>query len=284
MYADCSIVLSVIIPFFNNVDCLVSSHLPLFNSLSRFHFLEVILVDDGSRDEELIKPSYEYITHLGCQGNRILLLRQKNQKQGSARNLALGHARGSYIWFVDSDDTVANQNLFDLQIILNEKQPDILFHSLSSSYLTSTGLQDLADRGSIQPQHAIDCISSRIPLAPWSYITSARIASTLSFPERVFFEDLPYFIDLIASRPESVIYTNLALYCYNINAPSTTRGPRAIFKSVKYAQYSLLMGITALVKATTKQNGLAIFCNMRIILEIFYRHTLYYTLCRLTGR
>jgi glycosyltransferase involved in cell wall biosynthesis len=286
MHSDCRIILSVIIPFFNNADSVISSHLSLFNSLSCCHFLEVILVDDGTCHEDLLKPSYKYITKLAFHSDRIVLLRQKNQKQGSARNYALRYSRGNYIWFVDSDDTVFTGSLFYLQRILNEKQPDILFHSLSISYLQHTGLleQTGLTRDSIQSQHIIDCISSKLPLAPWSFIISASLASTLLFPERVFFEDLPYFIDLIAFKPKNVIYTSLVLYRYNTSAPSTTRGARAISKSIKLAQYSLLMGLTAIIKIVTKANGLSIFFNTRIIAELFFRHTLYYTLCRLTGR
>jgi len=57
---------------------------------------EVIVVDDGSTDDT---PNV-----LAEYGDRIALLRQANRGPGAARNLALRHAKGQYIAFIDSDD------------------------------------------------------------------------------------------------------------------------------------------------------------------------------------
>jgi glycosyltransferase involved in cell wall biosynthesis len=57
---------------------------------------QVILVDDGSTDGiEQVLAEF---------GTRITVLKQDQQGQGAARNLALEHARGEYIAFIDSDD------------------------------------------------------------------------------------------------------------------------------------------------------------------------------------
>ena len=60
--------------------------------------VELLLVDDGSvdRTREIIQK------FLGPKN--IVYLCQPNAGQNAARNLALDHARGKFIWFIDGDD------------------------------------------------------------------------------------------------------------------------------------------------------------------------------------
>ena len=63
--------------------------------------LEILPVDDGSTDSSLA-----ILRALEKQDARIRVFTQANQGASSARNLALRHATGEYIQFVDSDDTL----------------------------------------------------------------------------------------------------------------------------------------------------------------------------------
>ena len=63
--------------------------------------LEVILVDDGSTDYcGAICDRY------GEKDSRIIVIHQKNKGLSGARNSAIDVAKGQYIGFVDSDDTI----------------------------------------------------------------------------------------------------------------------------------------------------------------------------------
>lgn len=62
----------------------------------RFTDYEIIIVDDGSTDGTL--------DDLSKLTDRVRVLTQTNQGPGAARNLALRHATGDYIAFLDSDD------------------------------------------------------------------------------------------------------------------------------------------------------------------------------------
>ena len=61
--------------------------------------IEVICVDDGSTDSTV-----SILKEYADKDSRILIICQKNQYAGIARNNGLDHASGEYIMFLDSDD------------------------------------------------------------------------------------------------------------------------------------------------------------------------------------
>lgn len=100
---------------------MVSIILPVFNAerfLSQcldsilrqaYQDWELIAVDDGSKDGSMeILKSYEKRDH------RIHIISKKNEGVSIARNIALKHAHGDYIYFVDSDDIVMPEGLMIL--------------------------------------------------------------------------------------------------------------------------------------------------------------------------
>lgn len=69
-----------------------------------FSDFELLLVDDGSPDQCLtICRAY------AAKDSRITVFSQENQGQAAARNLALKHAAGEWLCFVDSDDCIHPQ-------------------------------------------------------------------------------------------------------------------------------------------------------------------------------
>ena len=98
---------SIILPVFN-----AERFLPqCLDSILRqtYQDWELIAVDDGSKDGSMeILKSYEK------RDNRINIISKKNEGVSIARNVALEHAHGDYIYFVDSDDIVMPEALMIL--------------------------------------------------------------------------------------------------------------------------------------------------------------------------
>lgn len=95
--------ISIILPIYNVAPYLDETFESLLNqSLQEF---EIIAVNDGSTDksEEIIRRYME-------QDSRISYYFQENQGQSVARNLALQHAAGKYIYMMDSDDFLSDHN------------------------------------------------------------------------------------------------------------------------------------------------------------------------------
>ena len=84
--------------------------------------IEVIAVNDGSTDnsEDILKDyqeRYPFVSYYN----------QSNQGQSSARNHALEHAKGEYIYFMDSDDKVNTDMLRICYDYATKTQADFIF-------------------------------------------------------------------------------------------------------------------------------------------------------------
>jgi CDP-glycerol glycerophosphotransferase len=92
-------VLSVVMPVYNVAEYLAEA---LDSVLTQtLHNLELIAVDDGSTDGSL-----EILRDYERKDPRVRVLTQPNSGQGPARNHGVTLARGEFLTFVDSDDTV----------------------------------------------------------------------------------------------------------------------------------------------------------------------------------
>ncbi|HYU31783.1 MAG TPA: glycosyltransferase family A protein, partial [Thermoanaerobaculia bacterium] len=67
---------------------------------------EVLLVDDGSRDEATLARLAELETEASSRGLPLTVLRQRNRGLAGARNAGLDAARGDFISFLDGDDLI----------------------------------------------------------------------------------------------------------------------------------------------------------------------------------
>ncbi len=98
---------SVILPVYNVEPYLADALESILHQSLRE--LEVIAVNDGSTDN-----SEDIIRKYQQEDSRILLFTQKNQGQSVARNVALEHANGRYLYMMDSDDVLKNADVLQM--------------------------------------------------------------------------------------------------------------------------------------------------------------------------
>ena len=116
---DCKI--SLIIPMYNVEKyigrCLyscITQDLPLTE-------YEIIVINDGSSDNSLIEAQ-----KIKNQCSNIKIVTQNNSGLSAARNKGLSLASGKYIWFIDSDDWIAENCLKRIYDILEAGNLDVL--------------------------------------------------------------------------------------------------------------------------------------------------------------
>jgi len=111
---------SIIIPCFNRVDEIKE----LVQSLQNLKFdrtkFEVIIIDDGSTDNTI-----EFLKKYQEEANYTLTFHsQKNKGPGAARNNGMEKAIGDFFIFLDSDCTVPDSWLFEINTALKNNSAD----------------------------------------------------------------------------------------------------------------------------------------------------------------
>ena len=130
-------ILSIVVPYYNRADTIDETILSIL--AQTFTNYELILVDDGSTDQESINK----LEQLRVEHPKILILEQKNQGVAVARNNGINKARGKYIVCLDSDDIIDPTYLEKCLIVLELNQ-DI---GLISTYRKDFGVINDEFRG-----------------------------------------------------------------------------------------------------------------------------------------
>ena len=90
--------------------------------------LEILIIDDCGSDSSM--KIVADLMHNHQRGNLIKVIRhQKNKGLGEARNTAIDHAKGDYIYFLDSDDYIENYTIEKLLHEAEEYNADVVMAS-----------------------------------------------------------------------------------------------------------------------------------------------------------
>ena len=89
---------------------------------------ELVIVNDGTKDNSM--TIVEGMVH-GM--NNVIIVNQRNQGLSMARNAGLKAAKGDYVWFVDSDDWISEDCLYE---ILNRLKQQMLMHCSYSTEMS----------------------------------------------------------------------------------------------------------------------------------------------------
>lgn len=119
--------ISIIIPVYNVEKYLDECLHSVFKQT--YKDWECILVDDGSSDNSgIICDKWNKID------SRFICIHQINQGVSVARNIGLKKAKGEYVIFVDSDDFIEQDYLFNLKKNISCKNIDIVISGIAKIY------------------------------------------------------------------------------------------------------------------------------------------------------
>lgn len=214
---DCLIV-SVIIPFYNAQNylsrCLDSIICQTYKQL------EIILVDDGSTDESL-----ELCREYSSRDERIIILQEENSGQAVARNYALEHMSGDFVFFVDADDYVS---LDAIEVLINE------YKRSECKVVQGYGVK-FWDNGRMENcRYAFNntkiftdtevmhhfCYQRYFYASPWPKIIHKSIMDKYRFPTNVGYEDMAIMY-LVLSDTDKVALVPSVVYFYRQHSNST---------------------------------------------------------------
>lgn len=178
--------ISVVIPVYN-----VEEYLPrcMASVLAQsYGNLDIILIDDGSTDN-----SGHICDQYAGQDSRIRVIHKKNGGLSDARNKGIESAKGQYITFIDSDDSIDEDMIEYLYCLLKKHGCRM---SLSSHYVVynreeravAEKMPDekLSDKECIKRM----CYQGSIDTSAWAKLYEISVFKTIRYPKGKLFEDI----------------------------------------------------------------------------------------------
>lgn len=181
--------ISVIVPVYN-VELYLKECIDSILSQSYTDF-ELLLIDDGSTDS-----SYDICKEYESKDKRIKVYQKTNGGVSSARNMGIDNANGEWIVFIDSDDYIGSEYLYELLSFKDNISCDI---SLIKGFIKHQSKKEffINTPKYISIEKAIEaiCGENGLCLAPWGklfkkeiiYLNNIRFKNGLSFCEDLIF-------------------------------------------------------------------------------------------------
>ena len=223
--------ISVIIPIYNVEKYLKTCLNSIINQTLKE--IEVICVNDGSTDNSL-----SLLQEYSRKENKIMIINQRNRGLSEARNTGVKFSKGEFIYFIDSDDYLRLNALFELYEYSQKNNLDIIyFQSIlfkndeEIDYIKNdTNLSHLSNF-TINPKNIINGKSLYVKLTKikkfspvvWRILIRKEfyVNNRLSFYPGILHEDISFFLNaiILANRTS---YVNNIYYNYRINNESIT--------------------------------------------------------------
>lgn len=210
--------LSILVPVYNVAPflrcCLesISAQLPVQG-------VEIVLLDDASTDGSLAICE-EYVAERGTTAR--LLRHDVNRGLSAARNTMLDHARGAYIWFVDSDDEIMPGTIERVRGVVDRAAPDLILGDYEKQGKAVASFVGQANSLSVDREALLRGVFASRRMHSWSKIARRAVWSDdLRFPEGRCFEDQTT-TPRLALRARSFFYLPEPLIRYRVRSDSIT--------------------------------------------------------------
>lgn len=216
-----SATISIIIPVYN-VENYVSETLDSVKNQTSLPD-EVIVINDGSTDNSFnIIKNY---SDLKC----FKVFETKNQGLGLTRNYGISLAKSDYIYFLDSDDIIENNFIYEMRKLINQyKNPDIILFSGKTfthkkEIDNKINLKFTIEGQFFKGDKLLTKMVQKKETLPQSsrYLTKKELWTTnnLTYPNGIA-EDESLFFPLIALSNNTVV-NKKSYYRYRVNRPGS---------------------------------------------------------------
>lgn len=262
-----------------NVDNLVSVIVPVYNTQDylnncidsileqSYKNIEIILIDDGSTDQSA-KICDQYATI----DNRVRVIHQNNSGVSNARNTGLEQSNGSYITFIDSDDTIDKDfidvlyNGFDNSIDMTVCSFDIVKVQHDPDLRNS--ICEVGARKVLSKDEAIETVLRGELFGGHSCnkMFRKKVLENIKFQDNIHIcEDMLFVIEYLL-KSNNVLYIEKPLYRYYIRDNSATHGTMSDNKITAFNSFDI---IEEKIKKTYGEQFSSLV-NRNRILWVFY--------------
>lgn len=185
--------------------------------------IEVIVVDDGSRDDTAL------VVERYCADGRVKLIRTENRGVSAARNTGMDNCNSDgYLMFVDADDRIMPTAVEDMKTEMDRLQADIVDGYAASGIhgqrreKTAEGklLYCYEDEDSLKR-----CLLGRAETSgAWAKLYRKSLVEDIRFDEDIAIHEDRLFVFRCALKKPKFATTTHVVYQYNMTAGSASRG------------------------------------------------------------
>ena len=209
--------ISVIIPVYNT-----ASYLPacLDSVLAQtFADFELLVVDDGSTD-----ASPTICDDYARRDARVKVFHQANAGVSVARNLALSHACGKWVCFVDSDDTVLPDYLKDMVSVTTDDDC-LVMGNISDPLFQGLVTEDVTLQGEDMVRYMLSHQLFNL-CGPVDKLFSRRVLreNNISFPAGIHYGEDLIFLQRYINKVDRLILRKSVNYLVTVREASLSRG------------------------------------------------------------
>lgn len=213
--------ISVIVPVYNVEDYLAECVESVQNQT--YPELEIILVDDGSTD-----GSGRLCDALAAQDARIQVIHKENGGQAEARNVGIESARGTYLYFLDSDDGIRYQNTLEIMVEACESSgADAAFAPLQDVASLKEPLKCFMTEKSPEILSREETMSRMLLHEGIGHCAGGaffkrEVWNDLKFPNGKIYEDYAVLYQAVERCEKAVVFSE-PMYNYRIRSDSTMK-------------------------------------------------------------
>ncbi|MEV1287839.1 bifunctional glycosyltransferase family 2 protein/CDP-glycerol:glycerophosphate glycerophosphotransferase [Micromonospora sp. NPDC049679] len=189
-----------------------------------FRDIEVIAIDDCSPDS-----SGEILAEYAARDPRVRVITlERNEGQGPARNRGVAEATGEYVWFVDSDDWLAEGALRSVADRLRATDADVLIVDYVRAHWDGRIEPSVQGRGFhlapgvftlAQWPQAIDILH-----VPWNKVIRRSLLTSIGFAFRAgWYEDVPFTYQLLMAADRISLLEGVSVYYRQRREGAATR-------------------------------------------------------------
>ncbi|WP_338587251.1 glycosyltransferase [Clostridium baratii] len=207
--------ISIIVPVYNVEKYLDKCIISIINQT--YKNLEIILVDDGSKDK-----SGKKCDEWAAKDHRIRVIHKKNGGLSDARNIGIDNCKGKYISFIDSDDFIATEYIEILYKNIKEMKCDISI--CNPYYYYEDKINKIVERYKIKEDKIVDnSLNMTIDLmyqkhfdtSAWGKLYETRLfkQNKIYYPKGKLYEDIVTTYKVFM-KSKKIIFINKNLYYY----------------------------------------------------------------------
>lgn len=230
--------------------------------------VEFVLVDDGSDDDTRVQ-----LEELARVIPSVRILTGQGQGVARARNLALAHTRGEYVWFADSDDAWCPSILKVLLARAQESGVDIVAcnaQKVDAATGTELGLiEDAPIRERINSTEAMRrLLNGRMQGHLWNKLFRRGVLGVDPFPATRAHSDLGGILQIL-SRADGVAMVPETLYTYRIRSGSILNASAYRWDDLTDCQ-NIAVSAAARVGINGQDPALRVFTCTQVVLPIVH--------------